>query len=165
MKHFKTDKKESVKTRLNRFLFNRYPTIRGTGSYTTFISSDWKEVHVKLPLSFRTRNIVGTVFGGSIYSSVDPIYMLQLMKILGKEYIVWDKAATIKFKKPIKKTVYAKFIITDELVDFVKTTILTKGKVDIDLTVQYVNKQGDVFAEIYKTIYIAAKEYYNQKNN
>jgi hypothetical protein len=48
---------------------------------------------VKLPLWWRTRNVVGTIFGGSIYAAVDPFYMLMLIKVLGREYVVWDKAA------------------------------------------------------------------------
>jgi len=42
-------------------------------------------------------------FGGSIYGALDPIYMVQLINILGGKYVVWDKAATIKFIRPIKK--------------------------------------------------------------
>ena len=34
--------------------------------------------------------------------AVDPIYMLMLLKILGPEYIVWDKSANIRFRKPGK---------------------------------------------------------------
>lgn len=163
MKHFKTEKKESIKQKLRRFVFNRYPTIRGTGSYVTFMSNDWKEIHLKLPLSYRTRNIVGTVFGGSIYASTDPIYMFQLMNILGKEFVVWDKSASVRFKKPIKNTVYARFLITEEILDQIKQTVKEKGTIDIDLPVEFQDKNSITYATIIKKIYIASKEYYKQK--
>ena len=163
MKHFKTDKQEGFKQKLKRFGFNRIPAVRGTGAFVTFISDDWKEVHIKLPLSWRTRNYVGTIFGGSIYASVDPVYMIQLLQILGGDYVVWDKAATIKFRKPITKTVYARFLITDSQVEEIKKTIKEKHTLDIDLPVAYEDKEGVVYASISKKIYIASKAYY--KNN
>jgi hypothetical protein len=44
-----------------------------------------------MPLSWRTRNYVGTIFGGSMNSAVDPIYMVILIRRLGKDEVVWDK--------------------------------------------------------------------------
>ena len=163
MKHFNTTRKEGVKQRIRRFVYNRVPAIRGTGAFVTFISDDWFEIHLKLPLSWRTRNIVGTVFGGSIYASVDPFYMIQLMRILGDDYVVWDKAATIKFIKPIKKTVYTQFLITEATIQTIKQTVNEKGTLDIDLPVQYTDKSGVVYASISKKIYIASKAHYKQK--
>lgn len=43
------------------------------------------EVRIRLPLSRRTRNYVGTIFGGSLYGALDPIYMIMLIKALGPE--------------------------------------------------------------------------------
>ncbi len=163
MKHFKTNKNEGVRQKLRRFLFNRYPTIRGTGSYVIFLSDDWKEIQIKLPLSWRTKNIVGTVFGGSIYASTDPIYMLQLMNILGKDFVVWDKSANVRFRKPIKETVYAQFLIKEELLSQIKEAVAKEGTIDVDLPVDFVDKEGIVYASISKKIYIASKDHYKQR--
>ncbi len=163
MKQFKTDKNENLKSKLRRLAFNLFPAIRGTGVWVSFISEDWKELHIRLPLSWRTRNYVGTIFGGSIYASTDPFYMLQLMKILGKEYVVWDKGAQIKFKKPIKKTVYARFIITDEILGEIKSKVMQGSSYTIDLPILLQDKQNVVYAEITKTIYIADKTYYQSR--
>src|SRR2546427_10291649 len=51
-------------TRLTRWRFNFFPAYRGTGARITYIRHDWSEVHIRLPLSWRTRNYVGTIFGG-----------------------------------------------------------------------------------------------------
>ncbi len=163
MKRFKTDKKENFNSKVRRLAFNLFPAIRGTGVWVSFISEDWRELHIRLPLSWRTRNYVGTIFGGSIYASTDPFYMLQLMKILGKEYVVWDKSANIKFKKPIKKTVYTRFLITDKILDEIKENVKKKGSYTIDLPVLLQDKEEVVYAEIMKTIYIADKTYYQSK--
>jgi len=163
MKQFNTDKKENFKSKIRRLTFNLFPAIRGTGVWVGFISEDYREIHIRLPLSWRTRNYVGTVFGGSIYASTDPFYMLQLMHILGKKYVVWDKSAQIKFKKPIKKTVYAKFLITDEILNEIKENVKNNNTYTIDLPVLLQNKEAIVYAEIIKTIYIADKTYYQNR--
>ena len=165
MNQFKTDKKEDLKSKLKRLTFNLFPAIRGTGVWVSFISNDYREIHIRLPLNWRTRNYVGTIFGGSIYASTDPFYMLQLMQILGTKYVVWDKSAQIKFKRPIQKTVYARFLITDEILNEIKENVKNNNTYTIDLPVLLQDKEATIYAEIIKTIYIADKSYYNSRKN
>ena len=129
----------------------------------TFVSGDFKELHVQLKLNIRTRNRVGTVYGGSIYSSVDPYFMLMMMEILGKDYVVWDKGATMKFIRPITDKVKCRFLISDELVEKVKSEIATNGQYVFDMPLQYEDEEGKVYAVFNKTIYTASKEYYKNK--
>ena len=56
---------ESLKSRIFRWRFNWFPAYRGTGGRVTYIAEDFREVHVKIPLSWRTRNYVGTIYGGT----------------------------------------------------------------------------------------------------
>src|SRR5689334_18498320 len=88
---------------------NFYSPYLGAGVRVTRVSEDFRQVDVEMPLRFYNRNYVGTHFGGSLYSMCDPFYMLMLIHILGPEYIVWDKAAAIRFKKPGKGVVKASF--------------------------------------------------------
>ncbi len=62
---------ESWRTRLARWGFNWFPAYLATGAHITYIASDWHEVRIRLPLIWRTRNYVGTMFGGSMYGAVD----------------------------------------------------------------------------------------------
>jgi hypothetical protein len=55
-----------------RWGFNLFPAFRGTGARVTYIAEDFREMRVKLPLNWRTRNYVGTIFSGSLYGAVDP---------------------------------------------------------------------------------------------
>ncbi len=163
MKLLPTNNRESSKTKWLRRLFNLAPAYRRTGGRVRFVSHDWKEVQVSLKLKLSTRNYVGTVFGGSIYGALDPIYMLQLLKILGDNYVVWDKEATVKFKRPIKKKVLARFLITDETLNDIKLQVKDKGEVVIDLPVEFIGADDKVYAEVIKVLYIADKEYYKEK--
>jgi hypothetical protein len=160
---FKTHRKENFRSQLNKLYFNFFPAYRRTGARVCFMSADYSEIHVKLRLYWATRNYVGTVFGGSIYGAVDPIYMLQLIKILGKDYIVWDKSATMKFIKPVKKTVYARFVITPEILHEIKTKIAADKKYDIHLPVTFEDEGGTVYVEVTKTLYVADAAYYKAR--
>lgn len=148
---------ESFKTKRFRWLFNFFPAYRGTGARVTYISSDYHEIKVKLPLSWRTRNYVGTIYGGSIYAGIDPIYMLMLMHILGKDYVVWDKAAKIRFRKPGRDTLYADFILTPNEIAEIKRLAEDERSIDRIYNVELKDKDGVVHAEIEKTLYIAKK--------
>lgn len=102
----------AVSPRMARFFMNIVPCIRGSGAHVVSISDDFTRLRVKLRLNWRTRNLVGTIFGGSMYAAIDPFYMLMLMRILGSGYVVWDKGCTIRFKRPARETLFADFIST-----------------------------------------------------
>src|ERR1700727_1576187 len=93
-----------------RLAFNLFPAFRGTGGRVTFVSNDFREIRVRLPLNWRTRNYVGTIFGGSLYGAADPFFMIMLIEILGPDYLVWDKAGAIRFRKPGRSTLHARFV-------------------------------------------------------
>jgi Domain of unknown function (DUF4442) len=140
-----------------RWGFNLFPAFRGTGARVTYISGDFRELHVKLPLNWRTRNYVGTIFGGSLYGAVDPHYMIMLIKILGPDYVVWDKAATIRFKKPGRGTLYARFVIPEEEIALIRRALETEHSIDRVYTVQLTDADGVVHVEVDKTIYVRRK--------
>jgi len=149
---------ESLKTRLFRWWFNFFPAYRRTGGRITYIAGDLHEIRVKLPLNWKTRNYVGSLFGGSMYGAIDPIYMIMLIKLLGPEYIVWDKAATIQFKKPGQKTLYARFEISqEELVD-VRRRLTTEPSLNRTYQVDLTDSDGEVYASFEKTLYMRRKE-------
>ena len=160
---FQTDKTESSYSAWYRRAINFWPCIWCGGGWITFVSGDFKELHLYLKLGIRTRNRVGTVFGGSIYSSVDPHFMLMLMQILGRDYVVWDKGATIKFIRPITGRVKCRFLLTDTLIDTIKTQIAANGQYIFDLPLQFEDDNGKVYATFTKTLYTASKEYYKKK--
>lgn len=148
---------ESLQTRILRWKFNLYPAYRGTGARVTYIAADFHEIRVKLPLSLRTRNYVGTIFGGSMYASADPMYMILLIRLLGPEYIVWDKAATIRFRKPGRTTLYATFRIEDEELDAIRAATESGSPIDRVYHAQLVDAEGVVHAEIEKVLYVRRK--------
>lgn len=147
---------ESWKTRLNRWGFNWFPVYRASGARIKYIAADWREIHVRLPLNRWTRNYVGTIFGGSMYSAVDPIYMVMLIKILGAEFEVWDKAATIRFFKPGRSTLYATFHLTEEDIAGIRADVSRDGKIERRFTIELTDQTGAVCCVCEKLLSIRA---------
>jgi hypothetical protein len=148
---------ESFASKIDRLKFNLFPAYRGSGARIVYIAADYREIRIKIPLTWRTRNYVGTIYGGSMYGGIDPIYMVMLIKVLGKDYVVWDKSATIRFKRPGKETLFADFILTGEELSEIKTLLETRKSVDRIYNVELKDKAGKVHCLIEKTIYIAKK--------
>lgn len=136
--------------------YNFFPAFRGSGGRIIYIEGDWSRIRIKVPLSWRTRNYVGTIYGGSMYSAVDPFYMVMLIKMLGPDYIVWDKAAEIKFLKPGRSTLYGEFYISPaELVDI--KAAADNGKIEREFSIQLVDKDGVIHAVCSKLLSIRRK--------
>ena len=148
---------ESLRSRLLRWKFNFFPALRGTGARVTYISEDYREVRVKLPLNWRTRNYVGTIYGGSLYGAVDPFYMVMLIRNLGPDYVVCDKAATIRFLKPGRSTLYARFALDEAELDAIKSALVNQRSVDRSYSIDLTDVAGAVYASVEKVIYIARK--------
>jgi acyl-coenzyme A thioesterase PaaI-like protein len=148
---------ESFSKKIERFKFNLFPAYRRGGGRIAYISDDYHEIHIKLPLNWATKNYVGTIFGGSMFAAVDPIYMVMLIKILGKDYLVWDKSANIRFKRPGKETLFAKFIITPQEIEEIKSQLETSKSIDKVYKIELKNEAGKVHCIIEKTIYISKK--------
>ncbi|MBZ0277713.1 MAG: DUF4442 domain-containing protein [Anaerolineae bacterium] len=149
---------ESFRTRVRRIAFNFFPAYRRTGGRIIYMADDGREARVKVDLNWTTRNYVGTIFGGSMYGAVDPIYMVMLIRVLGSDYIVWDKAAAIRFKKPGKTTLYAHFKVDDAELQAIQDGLMTQPSLDRIYTVDLVDSAGVVHATIEKTIYIRRKD-------
>jgi hypothetical protein len=149
--------RESLRTRAFRWAFNLWPCYRGTGARVTYIASDWREIRIRLPLSWRTRNYVGTIFGGSLYAAVDPFYMIMLMKNLGPDYVVWDKAATVRFRKPGRTHLHAVFHLDEAELEEIRRSLAEHPKVDRSYTLNLVDRNGTIHTIVDKTIHVSRR--------
>lgn len=140
-----------------RWVMNLYPPYLGAGVRIRQISADFREVQVSMGLGWYNRNYVGTQFGGSLYSMVDPFFMLMLMENLGRDYIVWDKAAAIDFIAPGKGPVFARFSIDQALLDEVRQQTATGEKYLPQLQVEIHDDSGTLVARVDKTLYVRLK--------
>lgn len=145
------------KARLLRWVLNLYPPYLGAGVRVRHIGADFRQVRVKMGLGWYNRNYVGTQFGGSLYSMTDPFFMLMLMENLGRDYIVWDKAASIDFIAPGKGPVYADFSLETQLLEEIRARTAGGDKHLPELQVEVRDGAGTLVARVHKTLYVRLK--------
>lgn len=138
-------------------MMNFWPPFWAAGIHIDRVSQDHFEIDVSLKLTFWNRNYVGTAYGGSLYSMCDPFFMLILIQQMGRGYIVWDKAASIKFKRPGTKKVFARFKITPEEVRDFKEQLKELPKIEPKFLVQIKDIEGNVIAEVEKVLHLRKK--------
>ena len=139
-------------------LMSLWPPFLGAGIRVNRISRDFTEVDVEMKLGIWNRNYVGVHFGGSLYAMTDPFYMLMLMENLGHEYIVWDKAATIRFKRPGRGRVRAEFRLTRDQIEAIRARADREAKVEPVFQVRVIDSEGMLVAEVDKTLYVRRKD-------
>ena len=134
-----------------------WPPFLGAGIHVTRVADDLRTIDVELRLKFFNRNYVGTHYGGSLYSMCDPWFMVMLIENLGPDYIVWDKSAAIRFKKPGKGVVRASFHLPEERIAEIRAQADAQGKVEPQFQAVVTDAEGNVIAEVDKLLYVRKK--------
>lgn len=146
----------SLKQRLMLRFANFWPPFAAAGIHVRW-GREMKSAEVSMKMHWWNRNFVGTHYGGSLYSMCDPFYMLMLLANLGPGYVVWDKAASIRFRKPGRGTLRARFEITDATLNDIRAKLEMLPKYEPTYTVEVKDESGAVIAEVQKTLHIRKK--------
>ena len=147
-----------AKTLKLRLFLNTYLPFLGAGIRVDHISDDFLAIDVRMPLYRGNKNYVGTHFGGSLYAMTDPFFMVMLMENLGKDYIVWDKAANIDFIAPGRGTVKAHFRLSKEEIERVHLAAESGKAVYPEYPIEVLGEDGLVVARVLKTLYVRKKK-------
>jgi acyl-coenzyme A thioesterase PaaI-like protein len=137
-----------------RRLFNLWPPFRAAGIRVREIAPDFRSATVELRMKLLNRNYVGTHFGGSLFAMTDPFFMIMMMKNLGADYVVWDKAGTVRFLKPARGTVTARFVLPEARVAEARRETEDGRKHEPVFKVEIVDGQGVVVADVEKTLHV-----------
>lgn len=137
-----------------RHMLNVWPTFLGAGVHVEEISDDFRRVRVRLRLTPLTANYVGTAFGGTLFAMTDPFWMVMIMRNIGADFVVWDKAGEIDFVAPGRTSVSATFELTQGDLDELRTAAREQGKALRWFPVDVVDPQGKVIARVRKQIYV-----------
>lgn len=134
-----------------------WPPLLGAGIRVTRMDADYRAIDVEMRLTRFNRNIMGSHFGGSLYAMTDPFYMLMLMENLGPEYVIWDKAATVRYKRPGRGTVRAEFRLAEERIEAIRLALASSNRIEPVFSIEVKDAAGRVVAEVEKTIYCALR--------
>ena len=141
-----------------RTLLNFWPPFLGAGIRVKRWAADWREIDVEMKLRLWNTNYVGTHYGGSLYSMTDPFFMVMLIENLGKDYVVWDKSASIRFRKPGRGTVLANFRLSLEQIEEIREALKSQEKIERVFAVEVRDQAGTVIAEVQKLLHIRRKD-------
>ena len=140
--------------RVMRHLMNIWPPFAGSGIHIDHLGADFRTAKVTLKHSWWARNYVGTLFGGAIFAMTDPWWMVLVLRSLGKDYVVWDKAAEIEFVAPGRSKVRAEFEVTEEILDELRAAAAGGAKVLRWFETDVVADDGTVVARVRKQLYV-----------
>ncbi len=151
------------RARVLRAGFNLNPAFRGTGGRVEFISRDILHVRIRLPLSRRTRNFVGSLYGGSLFAVTDGVHVMMLLANLHRDVVIWDKAAAIRYRKPAYCTLYADFRLDPAELAHINAELDAHHETSRRYTVELKDKAGTIYTVVERMVYIADKAFYKQK--
>jgi acyl-coenzyme A thioesterase PaaI-like protein len=144
-----------------------WPPLLGTGIKVTRMDKDLRAVDVEMRLTRWNRNYKGVHFGGSLFAMTDPFYMLMLATNLssfgGPEYVVWDKAASIRYRKPGVGRVRAEFRLSEERLAEIRAALEVEGRYDARFVVEVKDDGGEVVAEVERVVYCATKNVHDAR--
>jgi len=149
---------KTLKPKTLRRVLNLWPPFWGAGIRVIELAEDWSFAKVRLRKYWFNRNYVNTHYGGSLFSMTDPFYMLLLLHKMGRDYVVWDKKAEIKFIKPGRKDVFAEFKVSEQQVSDFKEQLRTQDKIEPVFEVDIMDADGLLIAKVWKTIHISKKQ-------
>ncbi|WP_240008568.1 DUF4442 domain-containing protein [Pseudaquidulcibacter saccharophilus] len=155
----------SLRTFAVKLGFNFHPAFLGAGGHVDYVSEDLSQIRMRLPLNWRTKNMVGSLFGGSLFAITDGVHMAMLSLKLGREYIIWDRSAKIRFLKPGFCDLYAEFTISKDEISSIRAEVVQNGEIKRNYLVELKDKSGSVYAIVEREIYIANKEFHKNKQN
>lgn len=151
------------RARMVRLGFNFHPAFRGTGGRVVHVARDLRHIRIALPWTWKTRNIVGSLYGGSLFAITDGAHPMMLMAALGEAYVVWDKAASIRYRKPGYSTLFADFRLDEAEIGSIRAALAAHPELERTYTVELKDGHGTVHTVVERTVYIAEKNYYRSK--
>ncbi|MCL7713500.1 DUF4442 domain-containing protein [Stenotrophomonas mori] len=146
-----------MKARTFRHGINLWPPFLFTGIHVTHLREDYRHVRVELRQRPWNVNYVRTHFGGSLFAMTDPFWMLCLLRNLGRDYFVWDKAGEIEFITPGKGVVATEFQLDAPLLDDIRAATAGGEKHLRWFTNDILDARGERVARVRKQVYVRLK--------
>ncbi len=145
---------QAIRKRLIYGLINFWPPYFFSGIHVTRLDPAGCVAEVELRTHWWNANYHGTAYGGSLFSMTDPFYALILIEHLGPRFMVWDKASSIRFRRPGTGTVKATFEIPRAQIDAIRETAIRDGKAEETFKAEIVDGQGQVVAVVEKLVHV-----------
>lgn len=149
-----------------RIGFNLFPPFRGTGGRLVWVAPDLLSMEAELRYNWRTRNANGTIYGGSLFSVTDGPHPIMLLIALDpRRVVVWDKAASIRYRRPATQTLRARFEISPDLLREIQHRLQADEAIEHVFTIDLTGADQKVYATVERTVYIATRDYERRRRS
>ncbi len=147
-----------LKPSILKWVLRFYPPFFFQRIWVVDISDDFHSIQVKIHKSFLNLNANKTIFGGTIFSAIDPIHSVLLDCIFKKKGInktvAWLKSANIQYLKPGTTDLQFKVSLQAYQVNEALNDIEHHGKVVKTFMTEIFDVTGLKCAECHNEIYI-----------
>ncbi|HQR11039.1 MAG TPA: DUF4442 domain-containing protein [Casimicrobiaceae bacterium] len=133
---------------------NLWPPFVGAGIRVAHVSGDFRAIDVVLKLGLLNRNYFGTQFGGSMFAMTDPFFALMMLRNLGPDYVVWDRAAAIRYVQPGRGAVVARFRLSAAAIARARRATAGGARYEPVFRVRVTDRHGETVAEVDKMLYV-----------
>lgn len=142
-------------------MMNLYPPLLVSRVVVKSVSADFQRVKVVVKKSILNRNLHGTIFGGSIFSSADPFHALMYWQVLKKKGLhaqVWLKCAEIHYIKPGNTDLHMEFVLEDSDIEVALHDLKQSGKSDRKHETRIFNAHRELVAIVNSTVSLRVKQ-------
>lgn len=140
-----------------RWVLNLFPPLLFNRISIQSISKDFMEIKVCVRHSWINKNFNRTIFGGTIFSAVDPYFPTMYWHVFSRKKIpmeVWLKSAEINYKHPAKTNLSLVFTLKEEDIRTALKGLQKDGSFQVWHTVEAVDEDGIICAEAKVLIYL-----------
>jgi acyl-coenzyme A thioesterase PaaI-like protein len=131
------------------FLFGRTRVVR--------IGRDFRSCTVRVKPSFLTRNLQGSIFGGTIFSAADPFHALLYWQVFahrGLRVQAWLKSARIEYRRPASSDLTFEFALSEEDIEEAQAALDRDGRFAKIFRTEAIDRGGQVCSVIHTEVYL-----------
>lgn len=122
------------------------------------LSDNWRHIRIRLPLNAFSRNLGGTMFGGSQAALADPIAALACARVF-PGYSVWTRAMEIDFQKGGDTDLELRFDLSPEQEADIAAQLAAQGRATPTFEYGFYLRDGSRCSLIRNTVAIRPKGY------
>ena len=131
------------------FLFGRTRVVR--------IGRDFRSCTVRVKPSLLTRNLQGSIFGGTIFSAADPFHALLYWQVFahrGLRVQAWLRSARIEYRRPASSDLTFEFELSEEDIVEAQSGLDRDGRFAKTFTTEAIDREGRVCSVIHTEVYL-----------
>lgn len=133
-----------AKPQVMRRFFNVWFPLSGAGIHIAHIADDWSTSRVELKVRPWNQNMHGAAFGGTLFSMTDVMFGTMVMGRLGPKYEAWTRTGEFQYISPGRNGAYLDVEFSDELLDWVRSTVAKDGYCNVPYTSIVRNRDGSI---------------------